>query len=205
MELTDSAPRRRLQRLCRHLQHGAAAAFATPQRRITIHYGDGPGRGEVTRMLLAYGGVAYEDIRYAGADFAAITKTAPESDDPTNGCKFPFNQLPALEIDGTFIAQTSTLARYAARLVGLYPAGLEEAAKSDEIFEHSADIQQSTTPIFVSALMKDSSREHLSSSHKPSRTRLRRWTACLGARGRSSGRDRSAWKASFPGARRGCP
>ena len=153
MERSDSAPGRRLRRLCRHLPGGAAgaAAFATPQRRITIHYGDGPGRGEITRMLLAYGGVAYEDIRYAGADFAAITKTAPESDDPTNGSKFPFNQLPALEIDGTFIAQTSTLARYAARLVGLYPAGLEEAAKSDEIFEHSADIQQSTTPIFVSA------------------------------------------------------
>ena len=137
---------------CRRLRTiGAAVAaqFATPSRKLTLHYGDGPGRGEVTRMLLAFGKVTYDDIRYSGEDFATITATTPSAEDPTNGSKFPFNQLPALEIDNTVIAQTSTLARYAARLVGLYPSGLEEAAKSDEIFEHSADLQQSTTPIFM--------------------------------------------------------
>lgn len=137
--------------LCNHrrLRNISAAVTAQPTRRITIHYGDGPGRGEVTRMMLAYGNVPYEDIRYDGKDFASLTATTPEGGDPTNGSRFPFNQLPAMEIDGTIIAQTSTLARYAARLVGLYPSGLEEAAKSDEIFEHSADLQQSTTPIFM--------------------------------------------------------
>ena len=128
----------------------AVPIFATPTRKIAIHYGDGPGRGEVTRMLLAAGGIDYEDNRYSGEQFQKDTAPTPENKtDPTGGSRYPFNQMPSLEIDGVFYAQTSSIARYAARLAGLYPHGLEEALKSDEIFEHTGEIQYSTTPIFM--------------------------------------------------------
>jgi glutathione S-transferase len=100
-------------------------------------------------MLLASGGIDYDDIRYSSDDFQKGTAPTPLAADPTGGSRYPFNQMPALEIDGVMYAQTSSIARFAARLVGLYPAGLEEALKSDEIFEHTAEMQYSTTPIFM--------------------------------------------------------
>ena len=84
--------------------------------RIAIHYGDGPGRGEITRMMLAMAGISYDDFRYPGNEFAAITKPDPTNkEDPTNGSPFPFNQMPALQVNGIMYAQTSSIARFAAR------------------------------------------------------------------------------------------
>jgi hypothetical protein len=71
---------RRLQHIVGHLApDNTSGRFETHQRKITIHYGDGPGRGEVTRMMLAYGGLDYEDIRYSGKDFADMCATTPDS------------------------------------------------------------------------------------------------------------------------------
>ena len=118
--------------------------------RIAIHYGDGPGRGEITRMMLAMAGISYDDFRYPGNEFAAITKPDPTNkEDPTNGSPFPFNQMPALQVNGIMYAQTSSIARFAARLANLYPADVIMQLKSDQIFEHTGDIQYSTTPLFM--------------------------------------------------------
>ena len=54
--------------------------------------GDGPGRGEITRMTLAVGGIPYDDFRY-GPEFQTLTATKPGADDPTGGSPFPFNQV----------------------------------------------------------------------------------------------------------------
>ncbi len=55
--------------------------------------------------------------------------------------QLPFGQMPALEVDGVFIGQTDSIARLAARLAGLYPSDPIEAARSDMIVVHQAEIQ----------------------------------------------------------------
>lgn len=52
----------------------------------------------------------------------------------------PFGQVPALEIDGVLLGQTDSLMRFAARLANLYPNDLIEAARSDMIVVHQADV-----------------------------------------------------------------
>ena len=49
--------------------------------------------------------------------------------------------MPALEVDGVFLGQTDSIARLAARLAGLYPSDPIEAARSDMIVVHQAEIQ----------------------------------------------------------------
>ena len=84
--------------------------------RIAIHYGDGPGRGEITRMMLAMAGISYDDFRYPGNEFAAITKPDPTNKKIQQWFSIPFNQMPALQVNGIMYAQTSSIARFAARL-----------------------------------------------------------------------------------------
>jgi prostaglandin-H2 D-isomerase / glutathione transferase len=100
-------------------------------KRINFHYFHGRGIGEPIRLLLTVGGVYFEDRRYSMAEFRA-----------TDGLKkkLPFGQVPALEVDGVFFAQTDSLMRLAARLANLYPDDLMDAARSDMIVAHQADI-----------------------------------------------------------------
>lgn len=100
-------------------------------KQIHFHYFHGRGIGEPIRLLLTVGGVDFVDRRYSMAEFRA-------TDDLK--AKLPFGQVPALEVDGVFFGQTDSLMRLAAKLAKLYPNDLLEAARSDMIVVHQADI-----------------------------------------------------------------
>jgi glutathione S-transferase len=78
--------------------------------RLVLTYFDFDGsRGEVARLAMHLGGVAFEDRRIARKDWAAMRD------------RFPFQALPVLEVDGMVIAQSNTINRYVGKLAGLYP------------------------------------------------------------------------------------
>ena len=99
---------------------------------ITFHYFHGRGIGEPIRLLLTVGEIAFTDRRYSVDEFANMTAFKAQ---------LPFGQMPALEVDGVFLGQTDSIARLAARLAGLYPSDPIEAARSDMIVVHQAEIQ----------------------------------------------------------------
>lgn len=100
-------------------------------RQIHFHYFHGRGIGEPVRLLLTVGGIDFTDHRYSFDEFATVGALK---------AKLPFGQLPALEVDGVFLAQTDSILRFAARLASLYPDDLIDAARSDMIVVHQADI-----------------------------------------------------------------
>nr|QST14962.1 GSTsigma1c protein [Diaphanosoma celebensis] len=77
-----------------------------------IYYFNMYGRAELARLILAYASVEFEDIRYSPAEW------------PQRKAKFPFKQLPVLEVDGKMLAQSRAISRYLARKHGL--AGKDE-------------------------------------------------------------------------------
>ena len=98
---------------------------------IHFHYFHGRGIGEPIRLLLTVGEIEFSDHRYSFEEFAKMDELK---------AKLPFGQMPALEIDGVFLAQTDSLMRLAARLADLYPTDVVQAARSDMIVAHQADI-----------------------------------------------------------------
>ena len=99
---------------------------------IRLHYFHGRGIGEPIRLLLTVGGISFDDLRYGIDEFAAMHELK---------ARLPFGQIPALEVDGVFLAQTDSLTRFAAKLADLYPIDAVQAARSDMIVAYQADIQ----------------------------------------------------------------
>jgi glutathione S-transferase len=79
-----------------------------------------PGRAEVTRLVLTYGGIPFTD------------QHVTEKDWPDLKGKLPFGQVPVLEVDGKQLAQSAAIERYVAKLAGLHPTDPWQAAKVDE-------------------------------------------------------------------------
>lgn len=79
------------------------------------------GRAEPVRLALHIGGVAFEDDRFAPAEFAEVRKTTP------------FGQVPTLHVDGVQVTQCDSILRYAGKLAGLYPADAYQALLCDEV------------------------------------------------------------------------
>jgi glutathione S-transferase len=90
---------------------------------IRLHYFDIRGLGEPIRLLLAIGGIQFEDLRYSADEYAASGELR---------ASLPFGQMPALEVDGVFLAQTDSLMRFAARLARLYPHDTVECRAQPE-------------------------------------------------------------------------
>jgi hypothetical protein len=77
---------------------------------IELHYFNGPGRGELTRLCLAAGGKEFKDVRIEMADFGPIKA------DPTSIPSQCFGSMPVLKLaDGTLIAQSMATQAYAAQ------------------------------------------------------------------------------------------
>jgi len=91
-------------------------------------YFDTRGRAEGSRLLFAYAGIPYEDIRVSHEDFGAKKST------------YPFGQLPVLEVDGKMLAQSHTIERYLARTFGLTGKDDWESAKCDMLVDGFADL-----------------------------------------------------------------
>ncbi|TYZ65376.1 hypothetical protein PybrP1_012700, partial [[Pythium] brassicae (nom. inval.)] len=92
-----------------------------PQIKFT--YFTIPGRGEFIRLLLACGGVEFVDERVNHAQFGALKPT------------LPLGQLPVIEVDGVTYSQSMAIARYAAKVAGLYPEDPVAALRNDMISE----------------------------------------------------------------------
>ncbi len=77
-------------------------------------------------------------LHAAGLDYVWDDATANTWPGPKEN--MPFGQLPVLFHDGKTIAQSGTIARYCARLAGLWPQDEDGWLKADMLIEHSNDI-----------------------------------------------------------------
>ena len=86
------------------------------------------GRGEVTRLIMAIGGIEFEDNRVPVAEWPGIKSDTL------------FNALPVLHVDGEAISQTNAINRYVGHMAGLYPDDPIEALRCDEICDAVEDV-----------------------------------------------------------------
>jgi len=104
--------------------------------QLTLTYFDTHGgRGEPARLALHIGGIAFEDKRFAFAEFAEVRKATP------------FGQVPTLHVDGVVVTQSDAITRYAGKLAGLYPTDAYQALLCDEVLDavEDANIKLGTT------------------------------------------------------------
>uniref|UniRef100_A0A914VUJ9 glutathione transferase n=1 Tax=Plectus sambesii TaxID=2011161 RepID=A0A914VUJ9_9BILA len=89
------------------------------------------GRAEPMRLMFAYAGVAYEDHRIEGQQWAELKPKTP------NG------QLPVLQIDGKEeLSQSMAISHYLSKKFGLDGKDDWESAKVREAIETMADVKQ---------------------------------------------------------------
>lgn len=98
------------------------------------------GRGEVTRLIMAIGGIEFEDNRIPVSEWPGVRDQAP------------LRALPVLHIDGEAITQSNSMNRYLGKLAGLYPDDPMEALRCDEICDAVEDI---LTKVVVTFSIKD--------------------------------------------------
>lgn len=97
--------------------------------QLKLSYFDAAGRGEVSRLVFHFGGVAFQDDRLSRPDFLALKPT------------LPLGQVPVLEVNGVTYSQSMAIVRYAAKLTGLLPKDPLEALGVDMISESLVDMQ----------------------------------------------------------------
>jgi len=100
---------------------------------IKLTYFDLRARAEPCRLLLAYGGLQYEDERIPPPWDPASTWSTVK---PTT----PFGQLPLLQWGDEVICQSMACARFIAREVGLAGNTSMESAQVDEIIDVIQDL-----------------------------------------------------------------
>lgn len=93
--------------------------------KIKLTYFDARGRAEYIRQTFAAGGIDFEDERIDGPKFKEMK---------TEG-KMIFGSLPVLEVDGVQYGESGAILRYAGKLAGLYPDGLLDAMKVDQVVD----------------------------------------------------------------------
>jgi len=101
-----------------------------------LHYFNARGRAEPARLIFAYAGQAYEDIRMEHAEFGSKKGN------------YPFGQVPALEVDGKMLAQSSAVNRFLARTFHLTGKDDWEAALCDMYMDGVTDVLQHLVPWF---------------------------------------------------------
>merc|ERR1712045_503681 len=120
-----------------HRQQKTLLAMAP---KVKLTYFNLRAKGEPSRLLLAYGGVKYEDYRVSFEDQREWKVMKPTT---------PYGSLPLLEWDGVVIAQSMAIARFIAKEVGLAGRNNLECAQVDEIVDAVNDIAQAgLTAIF---------------------------------------------------------
>lgn len=93
-----------------------------------LHYFDGRGRAELSRLIFAAAGQQYEDIRYPDESWA-LQKAG-----------FHFGVLPVLEVDGERIGQSAAIAHYLASQFGLAGKTPIESFKCHSLAEYARDM-----------------------------------------------------------------
>eukprot|EP00743_Colponemidia_sp_Colp-15_P002739 GILK01002966.1.p1 GENE.GILK01002966.1~~GILK01002966.1.p1 ORF type:complete len:221 (+),score=26.27 GILK01002966.1:39-665(+) len=88
------------------------------------------GRAEISRLIFAATGTAYEDNRIDRETWAQLKST---------GIAW-FGQMPILEVDGKVLTQSLAIARFLARRLGLHPTDEFEAAMVDLVVDGLSDV-----------------------------------------------------------------
>lgn len=97
--------------------------------QLKLTYFAGAGRAELSRLILSAGNVSFEDERLDRDAFLAIKPT------------LPLGQVPVLEANGTTYSQSMAIARYAAKIGGLYPQDPLECLRVDMVSESLIDVK----------------------------------------------------------------
>lgn len=111
--------------------------------RYKLTYFNLRARGEPIRLVFAYAGVDYEDVR------VSYENIAEEWPPIKNSGKCPFGQLPILEVDGVTLCQSMTILRFVAKRHGLVPSNDLEQAKADMFSEAVYDLENAMVRIIV--------------------------------------------------------
>jgi glutathione S-transferase len=112
------------------------ASSAASAVKHKLHYFHLRSRGEIVRLVFAYGRVPLEEVTVPmGRAYMALKPT------------YPFQQLPMIEIDGKSYAQSIAIARYMAKQVGLYPM-------SDHLAALEVDMAVDTTADMLTAVVE---------------------------------------------------
>ena len=125
--------------------------------KLKLNYFDfDGGRGEPARLALHIGGIAFEDHRVPGKDWAACRDTTP------------FFAMPTLEVDGKVVSQSNSINRYVGKLTGLYPKDDWQALLCDEVMDAAEDIgTRIAHTIDLPPEAKKKAREELVAGHLP--------------------------------------
>ena len=112
---------------------------------IKLTYFNGRGRGETARLILAYGGMDYEDRRVSFGNILIFCCSGYNEniteDMPSLKPSLPFGQLPLLEVDGDTICQSMAIARYLASECGIAGSSGLVKAQVDEVVDVINDVQ----------------------------------------------------------------
>nr|QUF59419.1 glutathione S-transferase GSTS12/13-4 [Brachionus angularis] len=98
-----------------------------PNYKLT--YFNGRGRAEITRLIFAFAGIKFEDVRIEEDDW-------PNKKDET-----PLGQLPYLTVDGLHLPQSLAIARLVAKRYNLAGNSDLEQAKVDAVVDTLNDLQ----------------------------------------------------------------
>merc|ERR1711860_123689 len=128
---------------------GEAKTKSSRMPSYTLKYFNARGRAEVTRMLFAQAGVAYEDIRY---ELPFGNPEEWQKVKPT----IRFEKLPVLEIDGEPMTQSLAIAYYLAREFGLAGSNALEEGRSYEAFFSAQDLMEAA---WKTKMEKDEARQ----------------------------------------------
>jgi len=102
---------------------------------LKLYYFEGPGGGELSRLILNYGGIAFEDKRFSREEWPALKAT------------MPFGQVPVLFVGDKPLAQSKAIEFYCAKKAGIVNDEWTEA-KSMELIFAIQDLFQAIGKIF---------------------------------------------------------
>lgn len=85
---------------------------------------------ETTRFIFRYGKIQFEDEVVWGRVFAQRRAQG----------EYPFDKVPVLYIGNSTLAQSGSIARYAAKLAGCYPKDPALCALNDSVFEMAQEL-----------------------------------------------------------------
>jgi len=117
----------------------AEAKKASPSSNATrvgnpeLVYFDGPGRGELTRLAFAAGGVAFKDTRLAMSDWPKVKQ------DPSSIPAKCFGSMPCIQHGDKLVAQSQATAVYAAQL-GIWKEGRLGVTDLDETINSATEM-----------------------------------------------------------------
>lgn len=103
---------------------------------IKLTYFYGKGRAEISRLILAFAGVKYEDNRITGEEMKAMKPY------------LTYGQVPKLEYKGQVIYQSRTIARFLANEFGLAGKTNIEKGQADEVVDAITDLQNAAYTVF---------------------------------------------------------